>query len=172
MKIGVVSDTHLQSGGLPKTLVDRLQGVDLILHAGDVITLQPLRQLERIASVTAVQGNMDWSDVRSALPYKTVIEVSGRRIGLIHGHRVPNPNQVLPPPIDFEALHAYLLSEFEGENLDCIVYGHTHQSYSGWYNGVLMVNPGSATGSGRSRGTFAILTVGPGQLDAQIVELP
>jgi putative phosphoesterase len=172
MKIGVVSDTHLQSGGLPKALVDRLQGVDMILHAGDVVTLQPLRQLERIAPVEAVQGNMDWSDVRSSLPNKAIIEVSGHRIGLIHGHGVPNPGQVLPPPINFEALHAYLLSEFEGEEVDCIVYGHTHHSYVGWYQGVLMVNPGSATGGGHGRGTLAILTVTAGQLDAEIVELP
>lgn len=172
MKIGVVSDTHLQSGGLPRALVDRLQGVDLILHAGDVITLEPLRHLERIAPVTAVQGNMDWSDVRSALPYKTVVEAGGRRIGLIHGHKVPNPHRVLPPPIDFEALHAYLLSEFDGQDLDCIVYGHTHHSYSGWYNGVLMVNPGSATGGGRGQGTLAILTIDPEHIEAEIIELP
>src|SRR5512135_401807 len=127
MKIGLISDTHLSSGKVPAAIVRTLTGVDLILHAGDLTALDALRHLEAIAPVTAVQGNMDLPGVLLALPLKTTVEAEGRRIGLIHGHHIPHPDHVLSPPLDFEALHAYLLSEFRDESVECIVYGHTHQ---------------------------------------------
>jgi putative phosphoesterase len=144
MKIGLISDTHL-SGRVPKGIVKALAGVDLILHAGDLTTLDVLRHLKAIAPVTAVQGNMDLPGVLLDLPLKAIVEAKGRRIGLIHGHHVPHPDHVLSQPLDFEAMHAYLLSEFRGEGVECIVYGHTHQAHIATVGNVLLVNPGSAT---------------------------
>src|SRR5512136_1877372 len=128
MKVGLVSDTHL-SDKVPEAIAKALAGVDLILHAGDLTSLDVLRHLETIAPVTAVQGNMDLPGVLLDLPLKTIVEADGRRIGLIHGHHVPHPNRVLSQPLDFEAMHAYLLSEFRDEGVDCIVYGLTHQAH-------------------------------------------
>ncbi len=171
MKIGLISDTHLSSR-VPEAIVKALTGVDLILHAGDLTALAVLRRLEAIAPVTAVQGNMDLPGVLLNLPLKAIVEAEGRRIGLIHGHHVPHPDHVLSPPVDFEAMHAYLLSEFRDEDVECIVYGHTHQAHIATVGNVLLVNPGSAT---RAKvNSVGLLTVSPDTTDvirAEIVVL-
>lgn len=171
MRIGLISDTHLSSGRLPPAILDALQGVERILHAGDLVTLDVLRHLEAIAPVTAVQGNMDLGSTRLKLPFKIVLEVEGHQIGLIHGHGVPNPNRVLPPPIDFDAMHRYLLSEFQDVKVDCIVYGHTHQAHVEIYHNILMINPGSATHGKSGRGTLGLLTIHQGEMQAEIIQL-
>ncbi len=168
MKIGLISDTHLP-GRVPRAVARALAGVDLILHAGDLIALDVLRHLETIAPVTAVQGNMDPPGVQLNLPLKTVIEAEGRRIGLIHGHHVPHRDRVLSQPLDFEAMHAYLLSEFRDEGVECIVYGHTHQAHVATVDNVLIVNPGSTT---RAKvNSVGMLTVSPDGLRADIIVL-
>ncbi len=168
MKIGLISDTHL-SGRVPQAILKALAGVDLILHAGDLTTLDVLRHLGTIAPVTAVQGNMDLPGVMLSLPLTAIVEAEGRRIGLIHGHHVPHPDRVLAQPLDFEAMHAYLLSEFREEGVECIVYGHTHQAHVATVDNVLLVNPGSAT---RSKvNSIGTLTVSPAALRAEIVVL-
>jgi len=168
MKIGLISDTHL-SDQLPDVITNAFAGVDLILHAGDLVALDVLRHLEAIAPVTAVQGNMDLPGIQLNLPLKMVVEAEGHRIGLIHGHRVPHPDRVLPPPVDFAAMHVYLLSEFQSDNVDCIVYGHTHQAHIETYRNVLIVNPGAAT-RGRVH-TVGLLTVGQDAIRGEIIEL-
>lgn len=171
MKIGLISDTHLSSGTLPQAIANAFQGVDLILHAGDLVTLDLLRPLEAIAPVTAVQGNMDMPGVRLNLPLKSVVEAEGQRIGLIHGHHVPHPNRVLSPPLDFEAMHNYLLSEFQGQDVGCIVYGHTHQVHIATYRDVLIINPGPATRGKRGLGSVGLLTVSQDQIQGDIIQL-
>jgi putative phosphoesterase len=171
VKIGLISDTHLSSGQLPQAILDALQGVAMILHAGDLVTLEVLRRLEAIAPVSAVQGNMDLPGVRLHLPVKTLVEAGGRRIGLIHGHHVPHPDRVLPAPIDFEAMHRYLLSEFSNEDVNCIVYGHTHQAHMATYRGVLVINPGSATHSHAGRTSVGLLTVEGDGIRGEIIQL-
>jgi putative phosphoesterase len=171
MRIGLISDTHLSSGKLPQAVTHAFQGLDLILHAGDVITLPFLRRLEAVAPVTAVHGNMDMPGIRLSLPLKRVIEAEGQRIGLIHGHRVPNPDRVLPPPLDFQAMHAYLLTEFQDDRIDCIVYGHTHQAHLETYQGVLIINPGSITQGRGNHATVGLLTVNRDQIQGEIIQL-
>ncbi len=168
MRIGLISDTHLSSSQLPQAIINVFHEVELILHAGDLVTLDVLRLLEAVAPVHAVQGNMDLSGVRLELPMKTVMVIEGHQIGLIHGHHVPHPNRVLPPPLDFEAMHDYLLSEFKRDSVDCVVYGHTHQAHIERYRHVLFVNPGSAT---RGKGTIGLLTVSRNQMHGEIVQL-
>lgn len=171
MKVGLISDTHMSSGKMPQPIMDAFQGVDLILHAGDVVTLPILRHLEAIAPVTAVQGNMDMPGVRLNLPVKTVIEAEGHQIGLIHGHGVPHPNQVLASPLDLPAMHDYLLSEFQDEKVDCVVYGHTHQAHLESYQGVLIINPGSATRGRGGQATVGTLTVDRNGIQGEIIQL-
>jgi putative phosphoesterase len=171
MIIGLVSDTHMSSGVLSRAITNAFQEIDLIFHAGDLVTLSVLRQLEAIAPVTAVQGNMDMPGVRLNLPTKTVVEIEGHLIGLIHGHHVPNPHRVLPPPIDFEALHHYLLSEFQAEKVDCIIYGHTHHARIESFQDVLFINPGSATRDNAGQRTVGLLTVGRDQIRGEIIQL-
>ena len=173
MKIGLISDTHLSSSGLPRAIADAFQDVALILHAGDLTTLDVLGRLEAIAPVTAVQGNMDLPGVRLKLPSKTTVEVEGRRVGLIHGHHVPNPDRVLSTlsPANIQAIHDYLLSEFRDEAIDCIVYGHTHYALIETYRNVLMVNPGSATHGKGGRSTVGLLTISQEGMRGELVQL-
>src|SRR5512143_2874966 len=87
MRIGCVSDTHIPGGlgKLPKALYEGLKGVDLILHAGDIVSLDVIEDLGHIAPVEAVAGNMDPWGVADKLPVKKVISAGRFRIGLVHG---------------------------------------------------------------------------------------
>jgi putative phosphoesterase len=108
-----------------------LEGVDLILHAGDILDVSVLEELEEIAPIRAVAGNMDMGDVKETLPGKTVIEAAGFRVGLIHGSGGP------------QNMTGRVRKEFE--EVDAIVFGHTHQAHNREEEGILFFNPGSPT---------------------------
>jgi putative phosphoesterase len=150
-RIGVVADTHCPEflDRLPPELLDRLQGVDLILHAGDIggagasVTL---RQLSEIAPVEAVQGDHDHAV--SDIPLRRELTIAGQRIGLIHGNR----SRLIEEPVTFlgtvtlgavwplPGLSGWLRQQFP--NADVIVYGHTHQAAIQHADGKLLFNPG------------------------------
>lgn len=129
--LGVLSDTHLYRQPVPARVLRALEGVELILHAGDILEMAVLEELGRIAPVEAVVGNMDIGDVREVLPQKRVIEVAGRRIGLIHGSGASQ--------------HIISRVREEFEEVDVVVFGHTHQAYNREEDGVYFFNPGSPT---------------------------
>ena len=120
--IGVISDTH---GLLRPQAVQALEGVDLIIHAGDIGGPKILRALERIAPVHAVRGNTDRGDWAANLPQSLVVEVGG--------------------------VHLYVLHELFCLDLDpaaaginAVIFGHSHSPHLERKNGVLFLNPGSA----------------------------
>jgi len=131
MLVGVISDTHIPKVGksLPAEVLERLKGVDLILHAGDLVCLDALAQLEEIAPVEAVCGNMDWPEVRGRLPESRVLELEGLRVGITHGSGAPL------------GIEKRVLRQFEG--VDVVVFGHTHKALVEERGGVLLLNPGS-----------------------------
>ncbi|MBW2630522.1 MAG: metallophosphoesterase family protein [Deltaproteobacteria bacterium] len=150
MKIGVISDTHLNVSDdrLEKIVEDYFRDVDLILHAGDIIELDVLNVFKGI-DVYAVSGNMDRDSVREVFPEKQILEIEGRKIGLIHGWGSPF------------GLEDKIMQEFE--NVECIVYGHTHRVMNETRNGVLLFNPGSPTDRKFTRhNSVGILDVGEG----------
>ena len=132
-RIGVISDTHIPacSPSLPRPLLDGLKTVDLILHAGDFLTLDILKELEKIAPVYAVSGNMDDYQIKRTLPVKREIKISHFKIGIIHGYGKSSD------------LHLRMRKEFE--DADVIIFGHSHKPFKKIINGVLMFNPGSPT---------------------------
>jgi len=132
MKIGVISDTHLNISNdrLDEIIEDRFHDVDVILHAGDIVDLAVLDAFGG-KEFYAVSGNMDHAPVREIFPEKRVVEIEGRRIGMIHGWGSPY------------GLEEKILREFE--DVDCIVYGHTHRAMNEVKDGVLLFNPGSPT---------------------------
>ncbi|WP_274362403.1 metallophosphoesterase family protein [Paenibacillus thermotolerans] len=136
MRVGVVSDTHMLSRAraLPKALVDGLQGVDLIVHAGDFTDPSVVAMLEEIAPVEAVAGNNDGTDIIRRFGWRKVVELGGRRIGVVHGHDGPGRST------EWKAFHA-----FRDEKVDAIVFGHSHVPHYEWIDGVLLFNPGSPT---------------------------
>jgi uncharacterized protein len=134
VKIGVLSDTHLYSAReLPLDIVRAFSGMDLIIHTGDFVSLPVLEGLKKIKDVRAVQGNMDSSDIRSLLPEKETLKINGKRIGIIHGSGGP------------WGLEDKLREQFD--DVDAIVYGHTHQARNELIGNVLYFNPGKASNS-------------------------
>lgn len=134
-KVGVLSDTHIYTGEeLPKQLLRALGGVDLILHAGDLVKLVVLEELKKIGpEVKAVCGNMDQPDVKRALPEKEIIQINEFRIGLTHGRGAP-----------FNLMQT-VKERFYNDGVDCIVYGHSHSPRNEIHQGILYFNPGSPT---------------------------
>ena len=105
-------------------------GVDLILHAGDIVQLSVLEELRAIAPVEAVAGNMDDAE-RSEPSAKKVLTAGKFRIGLIHGKYKINIQREM------------IRQEFD--DVDLIVYGHSHAPFWGKEHGVYFLNPGSPT---------------------------
>ncbi len=148
MKIGVISDTHLNTSDvrLERIVESYFRDVDLILHAGDVVELDVLDVFNG-KKVYAVSGNMDYDSVREVFPEKRVLDIAGRKIGLIHGWGSPS------------GLEEKIIREFE--DVECIVYGHTHRAVNEIKDGVLFFNPGSPTDRRFARhNSIGILDIG------------
>lgn len=133
MKIGVLSDTHLHE--VNSELVDiyenYLYDVDMIIHAGDLVSLEIADFLSQ-KPLYVVQGNMDTMDVREKFPKKEIIEVNGFHLGLIHGWGSPF------------GIERRIRSEFR--DVHVIIYGHSHRPSNHAVKGVIFFNPGTATG--------------------------
>ena len=134
MKIGVLSDTHLHrvTREFKEIYETYLSDKDVILHAGDVVSAELIDFLS-IKHFHGVYGNMDPADVREVLPSKNVIELGAYRLGIIHGWGSSGD------------LEDRIRPEFQ--NVDVIVYGHSHRAVNHIRDGVLFFNPGTATGS-------------------------
>lgn len=159
MKIGILSDTHVPAimPSLPPAVFDIFTGVDLILHAGDIVDLSVLDELRTIAPVEAVAGNMDPSEVHHLLPAKKVISAGDRRIGLIHGK------------FRLDVQRDMIRKEFGP--VDLIVYGHSHTPFWGKHGDILYLNPGSPTDKRHAPyNSVALLDVGE-DLKAKIIRL-
>lgn len=148
--IGVISDTH----GLLRPQARRvLQGVELIIHAGDIGGPEVLAELDKIAPVYAVRGNTDKGDWAWKLPLSRVVEAAG--------------------------VHLYVLHELFALDLDpaaagfqSVIFGHSHRTHLEQKAGVLYLNPGSA---GPRRFTLpvtlALLRVSNKSLQAEHIDL-
>jgi len=129
MKIGVISDTH---NHLDPAIPALFQGVEHILHAGDIGLPWIIQQLENIAPVTAVLGNTD-----TGLSYKeTELTWLGDWKFLVH--HIVNPHSLTPD----------LKRRVIKDNPDVVLFGHTHKAFWERIGGVLYLNPGYA---GQSR---------------------
>jgi len=85
IRVAVISDTHVPARrrALPPRLLGECAAADLILHAGDVVELAALLEVEHYGEVVAVRGNCDADDLRR-LPEERVVEVGAARIGMVH----------------------------------------------------------------------------------------
>ena len=159
--MAVIADTHIPRGSrrLPDACVERLTAADLILHAGDFVSLAFLEELRRLGPhVEGVHGNADEAAVRAALPRETTVAVGGARIGMVH---VPGPRL---------GRGARLAARFP----DCqaVVYGHTHMPQLERRDGVWLLNPGSPTERRRAPGhSMLLLTVSGASIVPELVVL-
>lgn len=148
--VGVISDTH---GQLSRAAIQALEGVDQIIHAGDLDSHEILSQLERVAPVRAVRGNMD------------------RREGL---RQLQPSENVLVDQASIYVIHNLLDLDLnpEAAGFQVVIYGHTHVPENVHRNGILFLNPGSASFPRRgSKPTVARLRVRGNTVQAELIPL-
>jgi hypothetical protein len=148
--VGIISDTH---GLLRSEAVDALQGVDLIIHAGDIGKQLIMDELNNIAPVVAVRGNMDKDFWAYQLKRTEIVEKNKTLFCVIHDIG----------SLDLDPAAA---------DIKVVISGHSHRPAVGRHKGVLYINPGSA---GPRRSTLpvslALLRVKGNVFDAKIVKL-
>ena len=132
--VGLISDTHVpvRAKCIPGTVFKIFENVDFIVHAGDLVQLAVIDELEQLAPVLAVHGNMDGPEVSGALPKLNSLKVSDWKIGVMHD-----------PSTMFGMGKMREIAKQNGFNV--FVYGHTHNSSIKWEGKTLYINPGSPT---------------------------
>jgi len=156
-RIGVIADTH---GLFDRAILRHFRGVDHILHAGDIGDRSVLVELEKIAPVTAVSGNVDGYE-RSGIEAETLIDLGGRKIAIKHilyeGGKLTREGR------------AFL----DRERPDVCIFGHSHQPKAEWLGSTLLFNPGSA-GPKRFRlpRGLGLLTIEAGTITPTHLRLP
>jgi putative phosphoesterase len=134
VEIAIVSDTHLPKGfrRLPEACLERLRAADAIVHAGDLSTLDVLKQLQSYGRVVAVHGNVDDAGVRDVLPETATLDAEGSRLAVIHD---AGPSQ---------GRLQRLRRRFP--EADAVVFGHSHiPLHERAADGFQIFNPGSPT---------------------------
>ncbi len=149
MIIGVIADTH---GIIRPQAIERLRGVQQIVHAGDVGEPGVLTALEEVAPVAAVRGNVDLGRL-GRLPATQLLEVAGQAIYVIHNV-------------------ADLELDLRTAGIRAVISGHSHHASVRWDEGVLFLNPGSA-GPRRFNQPLSVarITLQDGTLEPEIIPL-
>jgi putative phosphoesterase len=124
MLIGLISDTH---GLMRDSALRALDGVELILHAGDVGRRAILDALWSLAPVHAVYGNVDARDGLLSEAFDG--ELAGQRVHMSHGHELGSPTPET------------LVARYDAH---IVIYGHTHRPLVKEVGGTLVINPGAA----------------------------
>ena len=132
--VGLISDTHVpvRARCIPKSVFKVFESVDFIVHAGDLVQLAVIDELEQLAPVLAVHGNMDGPEVSGALPKLNSLKISDWKIGVMHD-----------PSTSFGMGKMREIVRQNGFNV--FVFGHTHNSSIRWEGKTLYINPGSPT---------------------------
>jgi putative phosphoesterase len=159
-RVAVIADTHMPRGSrrLPDECVRRLESAELILHAGDFVAASVLEELRQLAPVEAVAGNMDEAELLAELPERSVVDVGGARIGMVH---------VAGPAV---GRRERLVEAFPG--CDAVVYGHTHLAEVSRLGSVWVLNPGSPTERrGAPTHSLLLLEIDSGDIRPELVTL-
>ncbi|KIP96309.1 MULTISPECIES: metallophosphoesterase family protein [Pseudomonas] len=122
MKIGLIADTH---GLLRPQALAALQGVDHLIHAGDIGGPQILAELERIAPLSVVRGNNDSDAWADAIPESLTLRFGAISLYVLHDLKK-------------------LAIDPKAEGIDVVIAGHSHKPLHDERDGVLYLNPGSA----------------------------
>jgi putative phosphoesterase len=160
--IGLISDTHIPSRAacLPKEVFKSFENVDYIIHAGDLVELKVIDELEQIAPVLAVRGNMDNPETNEILPTLNSLKIFDRKIGVIHD------------PDTMSGMEK--MRELTKENgFDVLVYGHTHNANIKWEEKILYINPGSPTNPSSllNKPSVALLKITKDSITPEIIHI-
>ncbi len=160
--VGLISDTHVpkRARDLPQKIFEIFEKVDYIVHAGDLVELAVIDELEQIAPVLAVQGNMDGFEVADAFPRMNSLKVLDWKIGVMHD-----------PDVAFGFDKMRELVNQNGFNV--FIYGHTHVANITWEEKTLYINPGSPTvpASIMSKPSVAILKITKEKVVPELINL-
>ena len=159
--MAVISDTHMPRGprALPDRCLELLRGADAILHAGDFMALSVLHDLRSLGPpVHAVHGNVDDDLLKRALPERTVVELGGARVGMVHAAgaragRLERLGRMFP-------------------DAAAVVFGHSHMPEHDERDGFQIFNPGSPTERRRApTRTMGLATIEAGRIGFELVHL-
>ncbi len=146
LKIGVISDTHLDrtTQEFQNQIKKIFNDVDIIIHSGDMVSRHVYDYLSNW-DIRAVLGNMDNFELRHILPEKRVEKIGGNKIGVIHGRGSPY------------GLPDLVYQEFN--DVDIIIFGHSHVPFHEKKGNVELFNPGSFKVSYGQSGTAGIIEI-------------
>lgn len=162
-EIGVISDTHIPSRAafLPPAVYENFRGVQLILHAGDLVDEKVIIELKALAPVEAVAGNMDPHPLVQRLGRLKLIRIGEVAIALLHG-------DLAGRRVNFEHIGQIFLPH----RPRAVVFGHLHESLNSEQDGVLYFNPGSATDPRRTpRPSIGRLSIENGMIKGRIIKI-
>lgn len=132
--VGLIADTHIpvKARKVPREVFKIFDDAEYIVHAGDLVELSVIDELEQIAPVLAVYGNMDEPEIRERLPKINSFKFFDWKIGVMH-----DPGTLFG---------IKKMCEIARQNsFDVLVYGHTHSPHVKWEGDTLFINPGSPT---------------------------
>jgi putative phosphoesterase len=160
-RIAVLSDTHFNHfSEVPASLLESLKTFDLVIHLGDFVNKDLVEYFRSYNNFYGIAGNHDPQSVKKILPKTDVILVNGKRLGLLHGYRFPFFYQPRS------------LARFKKDNVDAILYGHTHVIRNEIANNILFFNPGSASALWPAPWkTYGVLNVGE-TVSGEIIAMP
>lgn len=149
-RIVVVADTHLPKFGkeFPLVLINELKKADCIIHAGDLSTVDVYDQLSEYAFVYAVYGNVDDEKVLNKLDDQLVIQIEDVKIGITHGHG------------EGKTTLKRVIDRFKDDDVDLVIFGHSHIPLLQEINGRWYFNPGSPTNKRKQKDySFGLLMI-------------
>ncbi|WP_461864768.1 YfcE family phosphodiesterase [Thermococcus sp.] len=163
MIVGVVSDTHHgdKTRHIPSILFEKFEdeGVNLIIHAGDITSRELFERLKEIAPVVAVRGNAD----HLQLPEERIIDAEDLRIGVIHGDQFLGLNSQV---LGYKALEM---------GVDVLIFGHTHRYFHDEriFHGrkIILLNPGSPTFPRMGSAGFALMRINGAEVRVKRIKL-
>ncbi|MGO5073893.1 metallophosphoesterase [Clostridium sporogenes] len=159
MKIGVISDTHMDkhTSKIDKLIDKCFKDVDLIIHLGDFTSPRVLEKIKKKKKVIGVWGNNDRGRLRQELKEKEIVTLNGYKVGLFHGHGTEKNT------LD------RVYNIFKDDNVDIILFGHSHQPMIKTKNKTLIINPGSPSKKIRERWfSYVVLSLKKDKIEAKI----
>ena len=161
MRVAIISDTHMDGGRrrLPDRCVELIEESDLLLHAGDIMSIEALAEIEAIGTpLRAITGNMDGWELRDRLPGELELELAGTRVAMLHDAG-PAAGRL-----------ARMRKRFP--EADAVVFGHSHLPLHERDGGFQIFNPGSPTERRKApRHSMGRATIEGGSIEFEIVTL-
>jgi uncharacterized protein len=161
MRVAVISDTHMDGGRrrLPDHCAELIAASELVLHAGDIMSLAALAEIEAIGTpLRAITGNMDGWELRDRLPAELALELEGARLAMVHDAG-PAAGRL-----------ARLRRRFPAA--DAVVFGHSHLPLHERDGDFQIFNPGSPTERRRApHHSMGLATIEAGSIGFELVNL-